>query len=306
MNIQCPNCKITGQISDAKIPPEGLFMNCPKCKTGFEVRKTAASNWQETMSDCPVCQYSTFSDERFDICPNCGLVIKDYMQQQREKRGRGEKPLAERKAPPEERKVDQARERLRLEEELRRFEEEQRARRTYTIQDTMNAAAEEVPAVAAEIPLPVKVLGWLSITVAALLIILGGKGLDAYSAWTPPEDVYLEEPPSKLAVFFTYGLLPGVQLCLGLFALVFAGQYLKLRSWARDCLEKTFWAGLAVAFIYEITMLVIFVRKSSSGAGFGYYAVGVMDMLLMLVLWSAPVLVAIRFLREQKGSDIFF
>lgn len=306
MNIQCPNCKITGRISDAKIPPEGLFMNCPKCKTGFEVKKTAANNWQETMSECPVCKYSTFSEERFDICPKCGLVIKEFLAQQREKKGHGEKASAELKTPPDERKSASAGERLRMEEELRRFEEEQRARRTYTIQDTMNAAADEVPVVAADIPLPVKIIGWLSIAVATLLIILGGKGLNAYGAWAPPEEAYLEEPPSKLMVFLTYGLLPIVQLCLGVLALIFSSQYLKLRAWARDCLEKTCWAGFAVALIYEITMFVLYVRKSSSGAGFGYYAVGVIDMLLMTALWSAPILVAVRFLREQKGSDIFF
>lgn len=78
MKIECPNCKLSGQVSDANIPPEGRGMECPRCKTNIFVQKKATANWADTISDCPECGYSTFSTERFDICSRCGLDVKEF------------------------------------------------------------------------------------------------------------------------------------------------------------------------------------------------------------------------------------
>jgi Tfp pilus assembly protein PilE len=40
MKFSCPDCKLTGSIDDARLPEQGLYANCPKCKTRFLVRKT--------------------------------------------------------------------------------------------------------------------------------------------------------------------------------------------------------------------------------------------------------------------------
>ena len=85
MKIECPECKLTGNVDDSMVPATGIAMNCPRCKTSFYVKKETTANWKDTATECPICRFSTFSEERFDICPTCGLVIKDY----NEKKGNG-------------------------------------------------------------------------------------------------------------------------------------------------------------------------------------------------------------------------
>ena len=38
MDFSCPNCDLTGRIDDEKLPEQGLYATCPKCKTRFLVR----------------------------------------------------------------------------------------------------------------------------------------------------------------------------------------------------------------------------------------------------------------------------
>jgi len=38
MNIECPNCKKTGQVDDAKIPEPGVHAVCPQCNEKFLVK----------------------------------------------------------------------------------------------------------------------------------------------------------------------------------------------------------------------------------------------------------------------------
>lgn len=42
MRVQCPNCGAGGNLPDAKIPPAGSTITCPKCKSSFLVRKPGA------------------------------------------------------------------------------------------------------------------------------------------------------------------------------------------------------------------------------------------------------------------------
>jgi predicted Zn finger-like uncharacterized protein len=38
MNFSCPGCKLAGKIDDRKIPLQGAYTTCPKCKTRFLVK----------------------------------------------------------------------------------------------------------------------------------------------------------------------------------------------------------------------------------------------------------------------------
>ena len=87
MKIECPHCRLTGQVSDASVPAEGRHMECPRCKKAFFVEKSVTASWADTLTDCPHCGYSNFSGERFDICPTCGLVAKDYSEQRNQQGG---------------------------------------------------------------------------------------------------------------------------------------------------------------------------------------------------------------------------
>ncbi len=39
MKFSCPNCNLAGNIDDARLPEQGLYAGCPKCKTRFLVKK---------------------------------------------------------------------------------------------------------------------------------------------------------------------------------------------------------------------------------------------------------------------------
>ena len=39
MRIQCPNCPAAYELDDGRVPPAGLSIKCPKCKTPFTVHQ---------------------------------------------------------------------------------------------------------------------------------------------------------------------------------------------------------------------------------------------------------------------------
>src|SRR5439155_12291041 len=39
MRIQCPNCPAAYELDDGRVPPSGLSIKCPKCKTPFTVHR---------------------------------------------------------------------------------------------------------------------------------------------------------------------------------------------------------------------------------------------------------------------------
>lgn len=47
MQVQCPKCSYTGQISDKLIPDEGRNLKCPKCKEQFFIEKSGIHHMPE-------------------------------------------------------------------------------------------------------------------------------------------------------------------------------------------------------------------------------------------------------------------
>src|SRR3954468_184872 len=39
MRIQCPNCPAMYELDDGRVPPAGLSIKCPKCKSAFTVHR---------------------------------------------------------------------------------------------------------------------------------------------------------------------------------------------------------------------------------------------------------------------------
>src|SRR5712692_2694132 len=44
MRIQCPNCPAAYELDDGRVPPAGLSIKCPKCKTPFTVHRPKAGD----------------------------------------------------------------------------------------------------------------------------------------------------------------------------------------------------------------------------------------------------------------------
>lgn len=47
MHVQCPSCGAEGSLPDHKVPPNGIKITCPKCKSAFFVQKSDAEPNQD-------------------------------------------------------------------------------------------------------------------------------------------------------------------------------------------------------------------------------------------------------------------
>ncbi len=308
MKIQCPKCQLSGQISDANVPAEGMNMDCPRCKTSFYVKKETTANWKDTATECPVCRFSTFSEERFDICPTCGLVIKDY----NEKKGKGgvapAKP-APVKTSRQGDKLDPAEVSRRAADDLRRLEEKD-ATRSYGGPDpgaSLLAEQEaEIPR-GPVIPLPVLLIGSAFILLALIVIVYSGSEIKSYYAKLAEvgNDELLAADFAALHSVWGEVVLPAIRILLSVVTMVVAACFLRRLPKSRRWLEICVWGGLACVILGQIVSLSNWVLRSSSDATIGYYSIGVMNMLVMLVLCGAPFLAAIWFLRGELAGDLF-
>ena len=301
MKIECPNCKLTGQTSDLNIPAEGRYMDCPRCKTNFFVQKEKTANWAETMTDCPGCGYSSFSAERFDICPQCGLVAKDHLAKQ------AHRPTPARKADvPAEEPAQIDTEHMR--QELERLEREEMNKRRQRAESTSAPLLREEPLPEAKaVSAQVRYFGLGVVIIALFILAYGCWGLYGYVIMTPAEAVTspYEDPPTSFRLYLTHGLSPILMVMLSLYSLVAASQFLKMRSWARKGVEAAAWLGVLFIVGRELASLVVSVRRASSDAAFTYYLVEIAGFVLMTSLWAAPLLVAIWYVRKDVFMEEF-
>ena len=299
MRIDCPNCKLSGQISDIKIAPEGQYIDCPRCKSSFFVQKSAASSTAETLSDCPECGYSTFTDDRFDICPQCGLVAGTHnkLYKKPEKRQK-EVPADNEPVTVDKERVRQDLERLRREEENKRNQ--------FAGQELLLPPI-ELPTEALIVPDPLRYLSWAIMAIGVLVLLSGGKGFIEYWNFTPAETVTLlpEERPGSMKLFFVHGLLPTLRLLLGAYIAAAGSQFLKMRTWAKKAVELAVWSGIMYVIVGEAYELAGWIHRSSGSGSFLYYFLGVIDTLLMISLWSAPLLAAIWYMRRGSFDEVF-
>ncbi len=300
MKIECPNCKLAGQVSDVNIPPEGRSMECPRCKHSFTVSRSAPASWADTLTDCPRCGYSTYSGERFDICPSCGLAAKDRgVRETSRTKGQEAGRPAERPAAADSERMRQDLERLVREEENRR--------RLHAAGEAAPLPDEQPVPESVAVPAPVRYLGWGFVTLGILLVAWGVKDFADYRtlAGAPAGATGLAEPPGPVRLYLGHGLLPTLQFLLGVYAVVAGSQFLKMRPWSRRGVEAAAWSGIAYAAVRELAKLVEWVRISSDSASFLYYFAGIADALLMTAIWTLPLLAAIWYLRGDAIAEAF-
>jgi predicted Zn finger-like uncharacterized protein len=58
MNIECPNCKKTGQVDDAKIPVSGVHAVCPQCNEKFLVKLDKPKDFEFQSVEEPISNIS--------------------------------------------------------------------------------------------------------------------------------------------------------------------------------------------------------------------------------------------------------
>lgn len=272
MKLECPSCHLTGKINEVELPPEGRYVSCPRCKTSFHVAKPPPAGNSPLMSMCPACQYSTFSDEMFDVCPKCGLKAGDH---------------------PEKRRQQEERELMRHDRDV--------LTRSHRNPDLVRVTPQESVPERGAGPEPVRVTGWICIAAGGALFCYGLTGLATYYGkdWQAILSEPLLEPVSKTRVFFSIGFLPWLITLFSAWLITVASQFLALRGWARKGLMRCAWGGIAVAAIAEVADFINWVRVSSSTPSFSYYAIGVVSTLFMILLWSAPCCALLWYLQRE-------
>lgn len=279
MKIECPTCRLTGSMHEVDIPPEGRYFDCPRCKNGFHIAKPAPSaSSGKLMNSCPVCQYSTFTDEMFSSCPKCGATAQSYQEILKKR-----------------------------EEQERMLHDEELLNRSLRNPNLILAPVGNPEQVKPKTPKPIMIISWASIAAAAIILSYSIKGLSNYYGqdWQAILSVPFLEPVSKVRIFFSLGLLPWLQTLFSAALLAVASQFLMLRPGAPRAMEICAWCGVALAVVHETAGFIKYIGISSSSPSFTYCAVGAITSLFMTALLSIPFLVLLWHLRKESITKEF-
>ncbi|HEX9022316.1 MAG TPA: zinc-ribbon domain-containing protein [Geobacteraceae bacterium] len=279
MKIECPSCHLSGKVNELELPPDGREFKCPRCKAAFHVNKPPPpAGKQELMSMCPACQYSTFTDELFAICPRCGLVGSEYRERFRKQQEAGQ---------------------LQRDREL--------LTRSHRNPDLMAPASEaEVPEIASA-PQPIKITAWSCMAAAGALLLYGLKGLLTYYSqdWQAVLSEQFLEPVSGTSVFFRLGFIPWLITLFAGYLLFTALMFLRLQVGCLQRLKECAWAGLALGVIHETVDFIKWLEISSSTPSFNYFITGILSSSFWIALWSAPSVALLWCLRSDWISREF-
>lgn len=88
MWIACPNCNHGGNVPDDRIPVAGTTVNCPKCKTKFQINQQA-TEVEKPYLYCPKCG---ISQPVSDICIECGIVFLKFLNRELQQKTEAQKP----------------------------------------------------------------------------------------------------------------------------------------------------------------------------------------------------------------------
>lgn len=274
MKIECPFCHLTGKVNEVELPTAGRELECPRCKKSFHVEKPPApAGGQDLMNICPACQYSTFTEEMFAVCPKCGLMAGIYREKIRKQ---------------------QEKEQLQYDHEVLT-----RSHRNPDLVTTLDVeSAPEKPV----IPQTVRITGLACIAVGAMLFLYGVSGLKNYYVkdWQAALSEPFVEPVSKTSLFFRLGFVPWLITLYSAYFIAAAGLLLARMRRARRELIRGAWAGLAMGVVHESAGFVEWIRISSSSPSFSYIFTGLINALFWIIIWSAPALALIWFLRSER------
>jgi len=275
MKIACPNCAASGSIPDHEIPEEGRFLSCPRCNHGFAVRKPQPKNNAYLADTCPSCNYSTFGDERFSTCPKCGVMVKAFVERQRE-------------------------------DAQRRRDQELLARK-YS-HDVAPPPPEQESAVIAdfvETLHPVNLIAW-GVSLAALVIVgVGLWGLVEYHGGDIQAQLSAQrdEPVSAWYVFLHYGALPWIKTLYGAALLASGLLFMKRSARSLRVLAQLLWAAIFFVPLYFIGGFVVWVMEPIPHSLSGYF-IEIVNIVLMTALWCIPLFLLARFLSDRRITSV--
>src|SRR6185369_6013222 len=255
------------------------------------------------LDTCPVCQYTTFSEEKFAVCPKCGLDVAEHQKKQLEYR----KPTAElKKNQPGQRHHEELP--ARMTEEQRHRDEESRKR--FGLDKTSGTIEKDGPSVARSsmaVPLPVTLAGWGTVVVSILLLVYSVTGILEYLDKLKEAAAALaanEIPQTPAFLFFGYLFAPILFAVYAVAMAVIGVQFLKMKKQFVRPLGIGAWIGILLVVVMKLTDIVLSFGRASSSASFSYYAMAIVGDLMMAALWIAPFLVLAEYLKSSQFEKV--
>ncbi len=280
MKIECPSCHLSGKVNELELPPEGRELECPRCKAPFHVNKPASGGKQDMMNMCPACQYSTFTDEMFAVCPKCGLVAGEYRVRKNKEAGQ------------------------------KRHDQEMLTR-SHRNPDLVAPVADGAVPEVSKAPQPILVAGWSCVVLGGALFLYGFSGLMNYQGkdWQAVLAEQSLEPVTSTSVFFSLGFMPWVTTLFSVYLVIAAVLFLRLQAGSLKRMKECTWGGLALGVIHETVDFIKWLQISSSTPSLDYIFTGIISSVLWILLWSVPSVILIWYLgsggigREFAGEE---
>lgn len=277
------------------VPADGRNFECPRCKGSFFVAKPVPeSEGKHLMSMCPVCQYSTFTDEMFAVCPNCGTNGSDYQKMLIQKSAG--KPAQRSSIPNHSEKPLSA-----LDQEQIRHEYEL-LNRSLRNPDFATEPPLEAATAKPVIPLPIRITGWAAAAAGGALLFAGLAGLLNYYGkdWQALLSVPFLEPVSKTAIFFKYGFFPWLRTLTGIAVIFAAIRFLALKPGIPRILTALCLGSSGLILVQEAVEIVKRFLITSGSPSAIFYLDCLVSYLIKVSLWSAPFLAVIWLLRRDE------
>ncbi|MBW4055114.1 MAG: hypothetical protein HIU83_06890 [Proteobacteria bacterium] len=272
MKISCPKCNASGSIPDHEVPESGRFITCPRCKEGFTVTKPRPGNDVYLVDTCPSCSFSTFGDETFDTCPKCGIVVKMFVERQREEQ------------------------RLKHNQELLG----KKLNNLDTTQPPPEVSANPVADFIDQLH-PANLIGWGVAAVALLFLVIGLWGIIGYDS-TRIQALLMEERDEQVSgfyVFLHYGLLHWLTLMYGLAALTVSILFIKRLKRALKAMSGLLWATIILVPLSYLISFVNWILAPIPHTISGYL-IEILNILFMSALVGIPLYLLERYLYERK------
>lgn len=275
MKISCPKCNASGSIAEHEIPESGRFVSCPRCHEGFTVARPKATKDVYLVDTCPACGFSTFGDETFSTCPKCGVVVKTFVERQREEL------------------------RLKRDQEL--------------LDKKFNHTDTAPPPEVATSPLadfvdnlhPVNLISWGVAGAGIVLLGIGVWGVIDYDTVRIQTQMAERGDPevSGLNIFVHYGLQQWLKLLLGLSAVAISLLLMKRLKIGLRTLSGLLWATIVVVPLSQSIGFIYWAMAPLPHTTSGYL-IEIFNILLISALVGLPLYLLERYLHERKITSI--